>query len=135
MTYCLALRLVDGLVFLADTRTDAGVDNVGTYRKLDVLRPRPSASRGRGARRPVAGTKITLGSMMSTARADLSVVPPYDLAIVRADGGVALQEFRGDRGLPVLARLREVWKRHRMSAIAELPPITAGDFESVTSTD
>src|SRR6185295_7351284 len=41
MTYCLALRLDDGLVFLADTRTNAGVDNVGTYRKLHVLRPAP----------------------------------------------------------------------------------------------
>ena len=41
MTYCLALRLDDGLVFLADTRTNAGVDNIGTYRKLHVLRPAP----------------------------------------------------------------------------------------------
>ena len=39
MTYCLALRLDEGLVFLSDTRTNAGVDNVGTYRKLHVLRP------------------------------------------------------------------------------------------------
>ena len=29
MTYCLAMRLDDGLLFLADTRTNAGVDNVG----------------------------------------------------------------------------------------------------------
>ena len=39
MTYCLALRLDEGLIFLSDTRTNAGVDNVGTYRKLHVLRP------------------------------------------------------------------------------------------------
>ena len=41
MTYCLALRLDEGLIFLADTRTNAGIDNVGTYRKLHVLRPAP----------------------------------------------------------------------------------------------
>ena len=41
MTYCLALRLDEGLVFLADTRTNAGVDNVGTYRKLHLLQPAP----------------------------------------------------------------------------------------------
>ncbi len=41
MTYCLALRLDEGLVFLADTRTNAGLDNVSTYRKLHVLRPAP----------------------------------------------------------------------------------------------
>ncbi len=39
MTYCIAIRLDEGLVFLADTRTNAGVDNVGTYRKLHVLKP------------------------------------------------------------------------------------------------
>ena len=37
MTYCLAMRLDAGLIFLSDTRTNAGVDNVGTYRKLHVL--------------------------------------------------------------------------------------------------
>ena len=41
MTYCLAMRMVDGLVFLSDTRTNAGVDNVSTYRKLHVFRPAP----------------------------------------------------------------------------------------------
>ena len=39
MTYCLALRLDEGLVFLADTRTNAGIDDISTYRKLHVLRP------------------------------------------------------------------------------------------------
>ena len=41
VTYCLAMRLDEGLVFLSDTRTNAGVDNVGTYRKLHVFRPAP----------------------------------------------------------------------------------------------
>ena len=39
MTYCLAMRLDEGLVFLSDTRTNAGVDNVSTYRKLHVFQP------------------------------------------------------------------------------------------------
>ncbi len=34
MTYCVALRLDDGLVMLADTRTNAGVDNVAKFRKM-----------------------------------------------------------------------------------------------------
>lgn len=41
MTYCLALRLDEGLVFVADTRTNAGVDNVSTYRKLHLFQPTP----------------------------------------------------------------------------------------------
>ncbi len=34
MTYCVALKLRDGLVFLSDTRTNAGVDNVSKVKKL-----------------------------------------------------------------------------------------------------
>jgi putative proteasome-type protease len=34
MTYCVAMKLNDGLVFAGDTRTNAGVDHVATYRKL-----------------------------------------------------------------------------------------------------
>ncbi|MBP1806010.1 proteasome-type protease [Rubellimicrobium aerolatum] len=34
MTYCVALRLSRGLVFMSDTRTNAGLDNISTYRKM-----------------------------------------------------------------------------------------------------
>lgn len=34
MTYCVAIRVKSGLVFAADTRTSAGVDDVRTYNKL-----------------------------------------------------------------------------------------------------
>lgn len=37
MTYCVAMRLEAGLVFLSDSRTNAGVDHVGTFRKLSVF--------------------------------------------------------------------------------------------------
>ena len=252
MTYCLALRLDDGLVFLADTRTNAGVDNISTYRKLHVLRPAPDRvfvleSAGnlattqevldrirRDLRTPgdheslatvrhlfeaalyvgrvgrevtaehtaalaasgstgkatfilggqIAGedpdvllvypegnyirasddrpflqigeskygkfmlelaveahvdleqaTKIALGSMMSTARANLSVGPPYDIAILRNDGSLQLDEFRVAADSPLLTRLREAWERHLLEAIAELPPISAGDLEILVPLD
>ena len=38
MTYGVALRLDRGLVFAADTRTNAGVDNIAQYRKLQSWR-------------------------------------------------------------------------------------------------
>jgi putative proteasome-type protease len=34
MTYCVGLRLDTGLVFMSDTRTNAGVDNISTFRKM-----------------------------------------------------------------------------------------------------
>ena len=41
MTYCLAIRLHEGLIFLGDSRTNAGVDNVSTYRKVHLFQPAP----------------------------------------------------------------------------------------------
>lgn len=34
MTYCCAMRLKEGLVFISDTRTNAGVDHISVFRKL-----------------------------------------------------------------------------------------------------
>jgi len=34
MTYCVALKLNAGLVCLADTRTNAGIDNISKFKKL-----------------------------------------------------------------------------------------------------
>lgn len=43
MTYCLGMRLNAGLVMIADTRTNAGVDNFSTYRKLHRLSHGPDS--------------------------------------------------------------------------------------------
>lgn len=243
MTYCLAMRHHEGLVFLADTRTNAGVDDIGTYRKLHVLRPTPDRTfiiesagslattqevldriqrdlsgtgeslasvdhlfeaalyLGRMSRqvaadhqraladvgadgtatfiiggqvgsepsdillvypegnyiraseeRPflqigeskygkfmlelaigtkvdlIAATKIALGSMMSTARANLSVGPPYDLGIYIHDSfDVELSRIESDS--PLLTRMREAWERHLLEGIADLPAISSGDTD------
>ncbi|HPF27274.1 MAG TPA: proteasome-type protease [Steroidobacteraceae bacterium] len=37
MTYCVAVAVNEGLVFLGDSRTNAGMDNVSTFRKLSVF--------------------------------------------------------------------------------------------------
>ena len=37
MTYCVGLLVKEGLAMMADTRTNAGVDNISTYRKLRVF--------------------------------------------------------------------------------------------------
>ncbi|WP_128113296.1 proteasome-type protease [Polynucleobacter necessarius] len=37
MTYCVGLCLKDGLVFLSDSRTNAGVDQIGTFRKMTLF--------------------------------------------------------------------------------------------------
>ena len=40
MTYCVGLCLNDGLVLLSDTRTNAGVDHISTFRKMHVVEQR-----------------------------------------------------------------------------------------------
>jgi putative proteasome-type protease len=248
MTYCLALNLDEGLVFMADTRTNAGVDNVGTYRKLHVLRPSPDrvfvlesagnlattqevldrierdlgtpgdheslatvtrmfdaglyvgrigrevARRHREALQAVgadatatfilggqiaggppdllmvypegncvrasderpflqigeskygkfvlelavsvdvdlaSATKIALGSMMSTARANLSVGPPYDVGVYRADS-FEVHEMRVEADSPLLGRLREMWERLLLDAVDQLPTVSETELEVVT---
>ena len=37
MTYCCGILVREGLVMIADTRTNAGIDNVSTYRKLHLF--------------------------------------------------------------------------------------------------
>ena len=34
MTYCVALRLDRGLIFMSDTRTNAGIDNISKFQKM-----------------------------------------------------------------------------------------------------
>ena len=241
MTYCLAMRLKEGLVFLADTRTNAGVDNVGTYRKQHVFAPgprrlfviesagnlattqevldrirrdlatpgldqglasvnylfeaalyigrlsrevvaehrdaltgvdgpphsssvarsktrnrrfcssipraitsaRPTSCRScRSAKRSTASscwrwprsdvdaetaTKIALGSMMSTARANLSVGPPYDLGLYARDSFKA-EEFRIEADSPVLVALQDNLGTAMHASFAELPSFTREDL-------
>ncbi|MBX3577147.1 MAG: proteasome-type protease [Rhizobiaceae bacterium] len=36
MTYCVGLKIDSGLVFMSDTRTNAGIDSISTYRKMHI---------------------------------------------------------------------------------------------------
>src|SRR5260370_30317507 len=38
MTYCCGILVREGLVMFADTRTNAGVDNIATFRKLHIFK-------------------------------------------------------------------------------------------------
>ncbi len=245
MTYCLAMRLDDGLVFLSDTRTNAGVDNVGTYRKQHVIEQGPrrafvleSAGNlattqevldrirrdlntpgdheslatvkflfeaalyvGKLSRQVAAehgaandgldvsatfilggqvedekpdimliyhegnyirasdelpflqigetkygkfllemaaasdvklvtATKVALGSMMSTARANISVGPPYDLGVYHRDNH-KVEEYRIEADSPFLRSLQTLWEQTVRSSFAQLPSLTREDLTPV----
>ena len=37
MTYCVAMRLEEGLMFVSDSRTNAGLDHIAVFRKLHLF--------------------------------------------------------------------------------------------------
>jgi putative proteasome-type protease len=80
----------------------------------------------------VTAAKIALGSMMSTARANLSVGPPYDVGIY-VNETRAVREFRIESDSPLLHKLRGIWERQLLDGIAELPAITQDDVTELRS--
>jgi putative proteasome-type protease len=242
VTYCIAMRLDEGLVFLSDTRTNAGIDNISTFRKLHVFRPaddrlfviqsagnlattqevldrieqdlasseptglaaatrmyeaalylgrlgtqvaashRDSLSRvgadgtasfilgGQIGDQPAdilmvypegnyirasddlpylqigetkygklmldlavfadpdldLAVKMAVSSMISTARANLSVGPPYDLGVYRS-GTFALEEGRLHPDSPSLSALSQAWLSHLVAGVHSLPPLAFDD--------
>ena len=69
--------------------------------------------------------KIALGSMLSTAHANLSVGPPYDAAVYR-NGSLDVLEMRIEADHPYLAELNTVWVDQLIDAVHKLPPLPAG---------
>lgn len=68
MTYCLALKLREGLVFASDSRTTAGVDHISTYRKMHVFQP----SHDRLIVVLTSGNLATTQEVLDNLRRDLS---------------------------------------------------------------
>lgn len=74
MTYCVGLLVKDGLAMMADTRTNAGVDAVSTYRKLKII--------GNDGQRLIC--VATAGSLSTTQQA----LERANIGIVAPDSGV-----------------------------------------------
>ena len=74
--------------------------------------------------------KVALSSMISTAHANLSVGPPYDLGLYRVDTHELLHA-RITADSPFLTRLQETWNRHLTAALADLPMVEPGDLQLI----
>ena len=80
-----------------------------------------------GVRAHVSGEKaikMALSSMVSTAHANLSVGPPYDIGVYR-NGSHTVDEYRIDTDSPYLEEMQEAWIEQMVVAIDMLPPIPA----------
>ena len=76
MTYCLAIKLKDGLVFCSDSRTNAGVDQVNSYSKLHRFSNFPDRSFFLLS----AGNLGTTQSVIKAINRDLEIGADFNLA-------------------------------------------------------
>ena len=65
--------------------------------------------------------------MVSTAHANLSVGPPYDLGLYR-NGSLTMEQYRLESGSPYLQELQDTWIAEMVVAIDKLPPMTEKTF-------
>lgn len=75
MTYCLAIKLTDGLVFASDSRTNAGVDDVGAYSKMHTF----GCSGNRMFVLLSAGNLATTQAVVKRLHADCQMVEHFSL--------------------------------------------------------
>ena len=66
--------------------------------------------------------KIAVSSMISTARANLSVGPPYDLGVYR-NGTLSLEEARIEADSDLLESIQRTWLAHLLAGLGDLPDI------------
>ena len=104
MTYCTGMRLDAGLVFLSDSRTNAGVDQVGTFRKMTVYE-HP------GERVMVMMTSGNLSISQSVREHVSAYVAPDGTTVWNAPSMLAAARIVGDA-------VREVRKRDAESLAA-----------------
>lgn len=97
MTYCVGMRLNAGLVFMSDTRTNAGVDNFSSHRKM-VTWSVP------GER---AITLMTAGNL-ATTQAMISLLEERSKAIEERDPNILREETMFQVARLVGATLKEV---------------------------
>lgn len=116
MTYCVGLLVKEGLALVADTRTNAGVDNISAYRKLHVV-DRP------GER--VLGV-CTAGNLSVT-----------QTALAMAADGVTLPDAEGPQTLesaPTLFRCAQILGHALRSTRQSIGPALQSDSLNTSAT-
>ncbi|CAN1535446.1 COG3484 Predicted proteasome-type protease [Paracoccaceae bacterium] len=120
MTYCVGLLLNEGMVLLSDTRTNAGLDNISTYRKMFTFEDpgeRVIVIMNAGS---LSVTQTTLAQLRE-AIDDPDATP--DTSIMLAPTMLKVAEIVGDR----LAKVRaEVDEKHSTMQGVTATMIVAG---------
>lgn len=67
------------------------------------------------------GAKLSLVSLESTARSNITVGPPFEIGIYRSGSLTLEQRFKFDRDNPYLLQVREAWNEGIRNAFRSLP--------------
>ena len=116
MTYCVGLLLNEGMVMLSDTRTNAGLDNISTYRKTYIFED--------PGERVI--TIMTAGSLSVTqttiARIEEAIIDPEgtDPSIMTARNMLEVAKIVGNILSDVTADVAEKLGRMQQGASASL---------------
>ena len=93
MTYCVGIRLKEGLVFCSDSRTNAGADRVSTYSKLHRL----SIPGDRQLMLMTAGNLATSQAVVAQIERDLR--EDADFSVAKAQYVSDIADYVGELGL------------------------------------
>ena len=89
MTYCIGMRLQDGLVFASDSRTNAGFDQIATYRKTFVFQNPGERFLALMTAGNLATSQSVVSLLDARSRGDgvhlLNVTSLYDAAVIVGD--------------------------------------------------
>lgn len=99
MTYCIGILVAEGLAMLADTRTNAGVDNISSYRKLRIFANSPDrlillSSAGSLSTTQAALERLRQGLPDPESGAPVTLHDVPDIYAAAALAGRALSESR-----------------------------------------
>ncbi len=100
MTYCIGLKVNDGLVFLSDTRTNAGVDNIAKVKKLFTWK----LGGDRAIAMMTAGNLGITQAVISELDEQLARQKPGDTTLATADSMFYVAQLVGDVMRDVQAR-------------------------------
>ena len=93
MTYCIGIRLNEGLVFCSDSRTNAGPDRVSTYSKLH----RFSIAGSRQLMLMTAGNLATTQAVVAQIERDLREDAKFNVA--KGDYVSDIADYIGELGV------------------------------------
>ncbi|WP_417722782.1 peptidase [Salipiger sp.] len=119
MTYCVGLLLDAGILLLSDTRTNAGLDNISTYRKMFLFENPGERAIGIMTAGSLSVTQTTLARL-----GDANDDPDSDRSILRAPTMLQVAEIVGSTLSDVTAEVSA--KMERMSQGASASMIVAG---------